>query len=379
MPTIAHFDADAFFASVEQAADRRLRQRPIAVGGGARGVVCSASYEARVFGIHSAMPMRKALQLCPELAVVPGHFDLYEQFSNQLFNLCEDVTPYVEQTSIDEGYVDFRGKAGGPEAAIRILRTFDREVCDWLKITVSCGLAARKRIAQIAGKAHKPHGFTVVPEGNEAAFLAPLPVRHLPGLGVVTSARLNRIGLKTVGDLVRAGADTLYPLLGKRTRAVLDLARGADEELVTCEKPPPKSFGGQETFAGECGCEEVVEQTLKALLKEQLCRLRKAGQSARTLTVGLRYVDHEFTQVSHSLRDPSQLDPAFLPLVRSLMKRGWQRRVRLNQVRLQLGNLYPAWMQGDLYDGRTERQRVICELGDSLNARFGKGTLRWGI
>jgi len=379
MSTIAHFDADAFFASVEQAADRRLRQRPVAVGGGARGVVCSASYEARVFGIHSAMPTRKALQLCPELTVLPGHFELYEQFSDQLFHLCEDVTPHVERTSIDEGYVDFRGRAGGPEAAIRILKAFDREVCDWLKITVSCGLAARKRIAQIAGKAHKPHGFTVIPEGNEAAFLAPLEIRHLPGIGAVASARLNRIGLRTIGDLVRAGADTLYPLMGRQTRPLLDLARGADEEQVTREKPLPKTFGGQQTFAEECGCEEAVERELKELLKTQLSRLRKAGQSARTLTIVLRYTDHERTQVSHSLKEPSQLDPAFLPLVRALMKRGWQRRVRLNQIRVQLGNLYPAWMQGDLYDGTNERRRIICELSDTLNARFGKGTLRWGI
>ena len=244
MNTIAHFDADAFFASVEQAADARLRRRPVAVGGGARGVVCSASYEARVFGIHSAMPTRKALQLCPGLTLVRGQFELYERFSNQLFDMCEDMTPYVERTSIDEGYIDFRGRNGGPEAAIRILRDFDREVCGWLKITVSCGMAARKRVAQIAGKAHKPHGFTIVPEGNEAAFLAPLPLYHLPGLGPVATRRLAQIGLRTVGDLVRAGADILYPILGKQGQGFLELARGEDDEPVSTEAAPAKSFGG---------------------------------------------------------------------------------------------------------------------------------------
>jgi len=375
MSSIAHFDADAFFASVEQAADRRLRSRPVAVGGGSRGVVCSASYEARTFGIHSAMPMRRAIRLCPALTVLRGQFELYEQFSDQLFDLCEDFTPHVERTSIDEGYVDFRGRAGGPEAAIRILRAFDREVCSWLKITVSCGVSEQKRIAQIAGKAHKPHGFTIVPKGNEAAFLAPLGLRHLPGLGPVTTRRLEHIGLQTVGDLVRAGPDILYPLLGKQVRFMLDLARGKDTAPVVTEAPPAKSFGAQQTFSGEMGSEPEVERLLKGLLQKQLRRLRKASQCARTLTVGLRYSDRETAQSSHSLTEPSNLDPVFFPHVRPLMKRAWARRVQINQIRVQLSQLYPDWIQGDLFDHEGMRQLDICRLQDSLNTRFGKGTL----
>jgi DNA polymerase-4 len=375
MLSIAHFDADAFFASVEQAADPRLRRRPVAVGGGSRGVVCSASYEARVFGIHSAMPTRKALQLCPGLTLVRGQFELYERFSNQLFDMCEDMTPHVERTSIDEGYIDFKGRSGGPEAAIRILRDFDREVCGWLKITVSCGMAARKRVAQIAGKAHKPHGFTIVPPGSEAAFLAPLPLRHLPGLGPVSTRRLGQIGLQSIGDLVRAGADILYPVLGKQAPALLEVARGEESEPVSAESPPAKSFGGQETFDKETGCERFVERELKTLLLAQLRRLRKAGQCARTLTIGLRYTDMEVAQASHSLPDPSNLEPVFFPRVRPLMRRAWHRRVQLNQIRVQLGNLYPDWMQADLFNPGQARQREICRLSDAINAEYGKGSL----
>ena len=375
MNSIAHFDADAFFASVEQAADPRLRRRPIAVGGGARGVVCSASYEARVFGIHSAMPTRKALQLCPGLTVVRGQFELYERFSNQLFDLCEDVTPYVERTSIDEGYIDFRGRSGGPEAAIRILRNFDREVCGWLKITVSCGMSGRKRVAQIAGKAHKPHGFTIVPPGSEAAFLGPLPLRHLPGLGPVSCQRLQRIGLRTIGDLVQVGSEVLYPLLGKQVPAFLEIARGEDDEPVSTETAPAQSFGGQETFSRDSGSESMVQRELKSLLVTQLRRLRKSSQCARTLTIGLRYTDREMAQASHSLPDPSNLEPHFFPHVRPLMKRAWARRVQINQVRVQLSNLYPDWIQGDLFDPGRARQRDICRISDVLNAQFGSGTL----
>ena len=372
---IAHFDADAFFASVEQAADRRLRCRPVAVGGGSRGVVCSASYEARVFGIHSAMPTRRALQLCPELTLVRGHFELYERFSDQIFDLCEDLTPHVERTSIDEGYIDFRGRAGGAEGAIRILQSLDREIHGWLKITVSCGMAAQKRIAQIAGKAHKPHGFTVVPPGSEAAFLAPLPLRHLPGLGPVSTQRLEAIGLRTIHDFVRSGPDILYPVLGKRVRPLLDLARGEDNEPVTPEAPPPKSFGEQETFADETGSEPFVERRLKALLAAQLQRLRAARQCARTLAIGLRYTDREMAQASRSLDEPGNTDPLFFPLVRPLMGRAWQRRVKINQVRVQLSQLYPDWMQGDLFEPGLWRQREMCHTVDALNARFGKGTV----
>ena len=375
MSSIAHFDADAFFASVEQAADRRLRQRPVAVGGGSRGVVCSASYEARAFGIHSAMPTRKALQLCPDLTLIRGQFELYERFSGQLFDLCEDFTPHVERTSIDEGYVDFRGRAGGPEAAIRILRAFDREVCQWLKITVSCGFSAQKRIAQIAGKANKPHGFTVVPEGCEADFLKPLHLNHLPGLGPVATQRLGQIGLRLVGDLVKAGPDLLYPVLGKRTEPLLELARGEDNGIVTTETPPPKSFGGQETYGSETGDEDQVERDLKGLLGKQLRRLRAARQSARTLAICLRYSDREGTQASHSLPEPANLEPVFYPWVRVLMKRAWQRRVQINQIRVQLSNLYPAWIQNDLFDQTQLRHRRMAELEDSLNSRFGKGSL----
>lgn len=371
MPTIAHFDADAFFASVEQAADRRLRRRPLAVGGGARGVVCSASYEARVFGIHSAMPMRRARQLCPELTVVRGQFELYERFSDQLFAMCEDFTPHVERSSIDEGYVDFRGRSGGPQAAVRILRQFDREVCDWLKITVSCGLATGKRIAQIAGKVHKPHGFTLVPPGSEAVFLAPLSIRHLPGIGPVTARRLEGIGLCRVGDLVRIGADRLYPLLGGQTGGFLELARGEDREPVTPEPAPPRSFGEQETFTGETGSEAEVERILKGLLLKQLGRLRASRQSARTLTVGVRYTDMETAQASHSLADPSNLDGDFQQHIRPLMRRAWTRRVQLNQVRIQLSHLYPDWLQGDLFDPGRARQSVLCQLSDTLREQFG--------
>ncbi len=374
---IGHFDADAFFASVEQAADGRLRRRPVAVGGsGARGVVCSASYEARAYGVRSAMPTRQALQLCPELVVVRGHFELYEEFSARIFGWCEALTPRVERSSIDEGYLDLGGGAGGLAGAVRALRELDRTIRGELKITVSCALALRKGVARIASKARKPHGFTVVPAGSEAAFLAPLAVAHLTGIGPAAAARLAGIGLRTIGDLVQAGADRLYPMLGRRTAGLLELARGEGDEPVVTDAPPAQSFSGQETLARESGDEAVVEQALKGLLTAQLRRLRAARHAARTLVVGLRYSDRETAQAAHSLAAPGSIDADFLPHIRPLLRRAWRRRVTVNQVRLELSRLYPDWMQGELFGPGRPRQLALCRLGDALTARFGPAALR---
>jgi DNA polymerase-4 len=373
MEAIAHFDADAFFASVEQAADGRLRRRPVAVGGG-RGVVCSASYEARAYGVRGAMPTRKALELCPELVLLRGHFDLYEQFSEHLFALCEGLTPYVERASIDEGFLDLRGRTGGMAGAMKALRGLESEVQGMLKITLSCGLSARKRIAEIAAKVHKPRGFTVVPAGNEAAFLAPLALGYLPGLGKVSCERLQGIGLRTVGDLVKTPVDLLFPILGKRAVGLLDLAGGKDGSTVSMVPAAPLSYGGQESFS-ESGNEAEVEQICLCLIRAQLVRLRKSAQTARRLTVVIRYTDYVTTQASHTLVEPANLDPVFVPEARRLLMRAWNRRVRLNQVRVQLDNLYPDWNQGMLFSEKTERQRQLYAVQDALNARFGTGML----
>jgi len=307
---------------------------------------------------------------------VSGHFELYERFSERIFGWCEELTPQVERSSIDEGYLDLAGRAGGLAGAIRALRGLDREICGELKITVSSALALRKGVARIASKAHKPHGFTVVPAGSEAAFLAPLPLPHLTGIGPVAAGRLAGIGLRTIADLVRAGPDRLYPLLGRRTAALLELARGEGDEPVVTDAVAAQSFSGQETFALESGSEAAVERALKALLAAQLRRLRATRQGARTLAIGLRYSDRETAQAAHSIAEPSSIDADFLPHIRPLLRRAWQRRVQVNQVRLELSRLYPDWIQGDLFAPARPRQLALCRLGDELAGRFGPAALR---
>src|SRR5881296_1703540 len=195
MRTIVHLDADAFFAAVEQAADPKLRGKAIAVGGERRGIIASASYEARKFGVYTPMPTARARKLCPKLIVLSGDFERYEQFSNWMFGYCYDFTPDVEQTSIDEGYFDL---SGASKPAVEIALTIRKAIGQKLRISVSEGIGANKLVSAVASKLTKPAAFNAVPPGGEAAFLHPLPNKLLPGIGPKTSTRLNAAGLACI-------------------------------------------------------------------------------------------------------------------------------------------------------------------------------------
>src|SRR5215467_1279216 len=195
--SIVHLDADAFFASVEQAADPRLRGKPIAVGGEKRGIVASASYEARKFGIYTPMPTILARRLCPRLILLPGDFEKYELFSRLMFSYAYDFTPDVEIGSIDEGYFDLTGVRKSP---VEIAETIRRAIRQSLKLSVSEGIASNKLVSQIASKLKKPSAFQFVPAGNEAGFLSPLASKWLPGIGPKTALQLNSAGLARIGQ-----------------------------------------------------------------------------------------------------------------------------------------------------------------------------------
>src|SRR5437762_324667 len=210
MCSIVHLDADAFFASVEQAADPRLRGRPIAVGGEKRGIVASASYEARKFGVYTAMPTVRARKLCPKLIVLPGDFDKYEHFSRWMFSYAQDFTPDVEIASIDEGYFDLSGVR---KPSIDVAQTIHAAIRQSLKISVSEGIATNKLVSQIASKLTKPAAFNTVPAGEETDFLHPLPNRWLPGVGPQTAQRLNAAGLACIRHVAATPLELLHLLL----------------------------------------------------------------------------------------------------------------------------------------------------------------------
>src|SRR5438477_949500 len=220
---IVHLDADAFFASVEQAADARLRGKPIAVGGEKRGIIASASYEARKFGIYTPMPSIMARRLCPKLILLPGDFEKYELFSRLMFSYAYDFTPDVEIGSIDEGYFDLTGTR---KPAADIAQTIRQAIRQALKLSVSEGVAANKLVSQIASKLKKPAAFQFVPPGNEAQFLSPLANKWLPGIGPKTASQLNAAGLAHIGQIAHTPADLLGLLVGRLAPQLRSFARG---------------------------------------------------------------------------------------------------------------------------------------------------------
>ena len=335
--SIVHLDADAFFAAVEQAADAKLRGKPIAVGGEKRGIIASASYEARRFGIYTPMPTARARKLCPKLIVLSGDFERYEQFSHWMFSYCYDFTPDVEQTSIDEGYFDL---SGARKPAAEIALTIRQAIGQRLKIRVSEGIGTNKLVSAIASKLNKPAAFHEVLPGMEAAFLHPLPNKWLPGIGPKTSVRLNAAGLAAIRHVALTPLSMLELLLGGQAATIRQFAQGIDERPLVAAREPQKTFSQQETFASDITDEEYIEAVLRRMADQLFATVREEGRSIRTLTVRVRYNDMGEDQVSESLPEPTDLETDIYGLLHTLLRKAWKRRVSLRLVSLKLANIY---------------------------------------
>jgi DNA polymerase-4 len=377
--SILHFDADAFFASVEQAADPRLRGRPVAVGGTNRGIVASASYEARQYGIYTPMPTSRARRQCPKLILVPPRFELYEQFSRNIFGMAEEITPMIEKQSVDEGYLDLTGS----RACLRrepddIAAKFRGDVKDWLKVTISQGLARNKLLSQIASKLHKPDGLITVGPRDEAelAFLHPLPVRWLPAVGAVGAKLFQSAGLTRIGQVAGMPLDWLAELVGSGARQLRDFARNIDDRPVETSRPDAKSYGHQETFEADTTDAALVEATLRRLADQAFSQVRADGKQIRTVTVKIRYTDMDDHQGQESLGEPTDVEEQAYPILSRLLRRLWDRRVRLRMVQVKLSNVYRGFGQLDLF-GVRERQRRLAVTCEEIRERFGpQGLMR---
>src|SRR6266487_7015015 len=385
--TIVHLDADAFFASVEQAADARLRGKPMAVGGESRGIIASASYEARKFGIYTPMPTARARKFCPKLIVLPSDFERYEQFSNWMFGYCYDFTPDVEQTSIDEGYFDLSGARKSPVAIALKIRD---AIGEKLKITVSEGIATNKLVSAVASKLTKPAAFNEVHPGNEREFLHPLPNKWLPGVGPKTSVRLNAAGLAQICHVAATPLEMLELLLGNQAAGIRQFAHGIDERPLVPAREPQKSFSQQETFGSDLTDEEYVEAALRHMGDSLFAKVREENRSIRTLTVKVRYNDMAEDQLSDSLLEPTDLETDVYGRLREMLRHAWKRRVSLRLVSLKLSNVYDGRFRSELplevpaqrQDARARVAVVIDELrkarGHSIILRGHDFRLRAG-
>ncbi|HEU6448927.1 MAG TPA: DNA polymerase IV [Verrucomicrobiae bacterium] len=374
--TIVHLDADAFFASVEQSADSRLRGKPIAVGGESRGIIASASYEARKFGVYTPMPTARARKLCPKLIVLPGDYERYEQFSNWMFGYAYDFTPNVEQTSIDEGYFDITANRSKP--SVEIALTITKAIRQSLKITVSEGIGSNKLVSQIASKLNKPAAFQTVPFGREKQFLHPLPNRWLPGIGPKTAVRLNAAGLADIGQIASTPVDMLALLLGNQAPTMRQFANGVDERPLIPASQPQKSFSQQETFNEDVIDEEYVEAVLRRMADQLFVKVREEGRSVRTLTVKVRYNDRDENQRAESIREPTDLETDIYGRLRGLLREAWQRRVSLRMVSLKLSNVYDGVFRSELsLEASTRNHEARERLATTLDElRRNKG---WSI
>jgi DNA polymerase-4 len=369
-----HVDLDAFYASVEVLKDPSLAGRPVVVGGaGTRGVVMSASYEARVYGIRSAMPAVRARRLCPDAVFVPPDFESYKTHSNRFREVLLAVTPLVEPISLDEAFLDVSGATrlfGPPEQIAAKVR---REVLSEVGVTCSVGVAPSKLLAKLASEAAKPDGLIVVRAGEVRAFLDPLPVRALWGVGEKTGETLSRLGVRTVGDLARTPPSVLGRLIGEQHAAdLIDLARGVDDRPVVPYEAP-KSVSHEETFGRDLDDERELLREALALSQKVAARLREDGYRARTITLKVRLAN--FTTLTRSRTVPAPTDVAadLYQVVGELFSAlpGARRRVRLLGVAAT--GLVPAG-QEQLALLRGERWGDVERAVDRIERRFGAGS-----
>lgn len=373
LTTIVHLDADAFFVSVELAKRPELRGKKVAVGGRERGIISSASYEARAAGVYTPMPSQRAIKVCPDLILLPHEGD-YSGVSRQMFDLCEEVTPLVQRNSIDEGYLDL-GPCGlrTAETIEGAVRGLQRRIWDVLSIPVSMGIASNRLVAQIASKLRKPRGFVIIPVGEEANFMAPLDIKEMPGVGPKTRERMRARGVQTMGDAVAMGDSALAALVGSDWREFRDRCAGVDNRPVVTERDDAKSYSHQQTFREDIADRDKIESIAKGMIDDLMAKVRADGKRVRTVTVLVRYGDFSQESAGRSLPDATDLETAFYPLITGLLNKAWRhaRALRLVSVRLSGVDDRPA--QLDIFAAKNDKRRRLADIMDQLNAKGAKG------
>jgi DNA polymerase-4 len=378
--SILHLDMDAFFVSVELLDRPDLRGKAVIVGGrpDVRGVVSAASYEARKFGVHSAMPLRTAAKLCPHAVFLDVRHTLYEEWSDRVAVILAKYSPTVEMASIDEAYLDLTGTTrllGPPLAAAHALLS---EITRTTGLPCSGGLAATRLVAKVASDQAKPRGLLCIPAGSEAIFLAPLSVRRIPGIGKVTEEALNALGISTVGQLASITQGNLEESFGQWGSALYRKSRGEDafEFFLDAE---PKSISHNHTFGEDTVDAELLRATLSHLGQKAGKRLRDAGLSVRTITLTIRYSSFQTTSHAKTLPESTSLDTVILATLRELFEARWQRARKIRLLGAALSHFSHGEQQLDLLNGpRLEKLARLARTTDKLRDKFGFSKIQYG-
>lgn len=362
---------DAFFASVEQRDDPSLKGKPVLVGGAARrGVVAAASYEARVFGCRSAMPMAEAIRKCPHAIIVPPSRGRYEEASSEVFAIFHEYTPLVEGLSIDEAFLDVTASQSLFGDGTAIARAIKEKVFAKTKLTCSAGVAPCKFAAKIASDMDKPNGLTVV-EGDVATFLAPLPVERMWGIGAKTAPTVRRLGYATIGDLAKADPKVLERALGSWAVEVRELARGSDDREVIPDRDA-KSIGTESTYDQDLTSKEDIARTLLAHASKVAERLTEAGLTTRAVMVKLKYADFTLLTRRKTLDEPASDTTTIYETALELLERFPLRGARIRLTGVAAQDIGEGAAQPTLFpDPAAARRRGLESVLLDAKDRFG--------
>jgi DNA polymerase-4 len=386
MKTYFHVDMDAFFVSVEELYDPSLKGKPVVVGGrpNERGVVSAASYAARKFGVHSAMPLRTAYKLCPQAIFVDGHMDRYREHSEKVGEVLRSFSPLVEMASVDEAYLDITGTErlyGPPLRAGHILHERMKAATN---LNCSIGIACSRLVAKISSDQAKPNGVLWIVPGQEAAFLAPLDVRRVPGVGKVTEKNLHLYGIRKVGDLAKLDEKFLEERFGKWGLALAGKSQGLDAggwfDTEIGEEEGPKSISHEHTFGEDTADPDKLEATLAKLCEMVARRVREHKLEARTIQLKLRYSDFSTITRAHTVPRATALDTEIFEEARELLRRN---RKPGTTIRL-LGVQVSGWAQGEeqmdlLGEERHEKWKHTMAAADRLRDKFGESAVSLGV
>jgi DNA polymerase IV len=373
---------DAFFVSVEELFDPSLKGKPVVVGGqrGERGVVSAASYAARKFGVHSAMPLRTAEKLCPQAIFVDGHSERYREYSHRVHEVLCHFSPLVEMASVDEAYLDMTGtdRLHGPP--LRSAHTLHAKMKSATQLNCSVGIGTSRLIAKVSSAKAKPNGVLWVMPGQEAKFLAPLDVGDIPGVGKVMEKNLHEMGIRRVGDLANLEEHDLDSRFGKWGLALAGKSRGEDAggwfDTAVGEHDDPKSISHEHTYNEDTADLERLQSTLMRLCEMVGRRLREGGYFARTIQLKLRYTDFTTITRAHSLEQPTQLDHEIFDNVRRLFLKNWKKGAAIRLLGVQTSNFESGPAQLDLLEpARDDRWKRALAAADHMRDKFGESAI----
>jgi len=380
--TIFHVDMDAFFVSVEELYDPSLKGKAVVVGGqrDERGVVSAASYEARKFGVHSAMPLRTAAKLCPQAIFVDGHPDRYREYSGRVHEVLCNFSPQVEMASVDEAYLDMTGTERLHGPPLQCAHKLHQAMKTATHLNCSVGIGTSRLIAKVSSAKAKPNGVLWVLPQQEAKFLAPLDVRDIPGVGKVTEQKLGAMGIRVVGDLARLEDRDLEERFGKWGLALAGKARGEDAggwfDNQVGEDLNPKSISHEHTYNEDTADLERLQSTLMRLSEMVGRRLREGGYHARTIQLKLRYTDFSTLTRAHSVEQPTQLDTEIYEEARRLFLRNWKKGATVRLLGVQASNFESVAEQIDLLEpSRQQRWKRALQAADHLRDKFGESSI----